>query len=194
VDSTERFAGMFREHHLKIAAYARRRAGPDLAQEIVADTFLAAWRHAEDLPADPLPWLYRAAALALANRRRAAARDVRLSQRLSDAAAPKEADVADVVITASAWKEALGGLSDLDREVLLLAAWERLTPAQAGAVLHCSAVAYRVRLHRARRRLSALVHPETARGPRVETRTTGAEAASARSLPVILEEVRHARH
>lgn len=167
MDRAERFTVIFREQHPKIAAYARRRAGPDVAQEVVADTFLAAWRHIDRLPDDPLPWLYRAAALALANRRRQTARDTRLVQRVLGAPQPRASDVADIVVSASAWSQALSALSEREREVLLLAAWEGLTPAQAAASLQCSAVAYRVRLHRARRHLGAVLrtgsppaHPE----------------------------------
>jgi RNA polymerase sigma-70 factor (ECF subfamily) len=48
----------------------------------------------------------------------------------------------------------LGALAERDREALLLIAWEDLTPALAAASLGISAAAFRVRLHRARRRLS----------------------------------------
>jgi RNA polymerase sigma-70 factor (ECF subfamily) len=49
---------------------------------------------------------------------------------------------------------ALRALSESDREALLLIAWEDLTPSQAAASLGITAAAFRVRLHRARRRLS----------------------------------------
>lgn len=56
---------------------------------------------------------------------------------------------------------ALLALSGKDREALLLVAWEDLTPALAAASLGISAAAFRVRLHRARRRLiRALQEPE----------------------------------
>jgi DNA-directed RNA polymerase specialized sigma24 family protein len=56
---------------------------------------------------------------------------------------------------------ALLGLSEKDREALLLVAWEDLTSSLAAASLGISAAAFRVRLHRARRRLiSALQEPE----------------------------------
>lgn len=48
--------------------------------------------------------------------------------------------------------EALKSLSREDREALLLVAWEELTPSQAAGSLGISATAFRVRLHRARRR------------------------------------------
>jgi RNA polymerase sigma-70 factor (ECF subfamily) len=49
--------------------------------------------------------------------------------------------------------EALRSLSRLDREALLLVAWEDLTPTQAARSLGINATAFRVRLLRARRRL-----------------------------------------
>lgn len=51
-------------------------------------------------------------------------------------------------------RDALDGLGDDDREILRLAAWEGLTPAELAAVLGCSVNAASIRLHRARRRLA----------------------------------------
>jgi DNA-directed RNA polymerase specialized sigma24 family protein len=48
--------------------------------------------------------------------------------------------------------EALRCLGPADREVLLLAEWEGLSPAQIAAVLGCLTVTARGRLHRARDR------------------------------------------
>ena len=55
----------------------------------------------------------------------------------------------------AALPEALAALSHLDREALLLVAWEDLTPTQAAHALGINPVAFRVRLHRARRRCSS---------------------------------------
>ncbi|HXO07260.1 MAG TPA: sigma factor-like helix-turn-helix DNA-binding protein [Solirubrobacteraceae bacterium] len=55
------------------------------------------------------------------------------------------------------WREirrALDALSANDRELLLLVAWDGLSPAQAGSVLGLTPAAARSRLHRARRRLA----------------------------------------
>jgi RNA polymerase sigma-70 factor (ECF subfamily) len=48
---------------------------------------------------------------------------------------------------------ALQRLSATDQEVLALAAWEELRPREAAIVLGVSPAWYRVRLHRAKRRL-----------------------------------------
>lgn len=48
---------------------------------------------------------------------------------------------------------AMRGLSESDQEVLRLVLWEELTVSEAAVALECTAVAARVRMHRARRRL-----------------------------------------
>ena len=50
---------------------------------------------------------------------------------------------------------ALRALTEHEREALLLVAWDRLTPVEAATAAGCSAAAFRVRLHRARRRVAA---------------------------------------
>jgi len=57
---------------------------------------------------------------------------------------------------------ALRELSPLEREALLLTAWEDLTPSQAARALGVSATAFRVRLLRARRRVQATVRQNEA--------------------------------
>ena len=64
--------------------YALRRADPDTAQEAVSDAFLVCWRRLDDVPADPLPWLFGVARRCLANRRRSAARQRALETRVAD--------------------------------------------------------------------------------------------------------------
>jgi RNA polymerase sigma-70 factor (ECF subfamily) len=55
---------------------------------------------------------------------------------------------------------ALNGLPEADREALMLAAWEGLSAQQAARVLGCSPTAFRIRLHRARRKLEASLDDE----------------------------------
>jgi DNA-directed RNA polymerase specialized sigma24 family protein len=56
-----RFTEVFGVCYQPVLAYARRRVGADLAQDVVAEAFMAAWRNFAELPPEPLPWLYRAA-------------------------------------------------------------------------------------------------------------------------------------
>jgi DNA-directed RNA polymerase specialized sigma24 family protein len=51
------FTELFTDNYGPVLAYVRRRVSPDLAQDVVADTFLAAWRNIHELPPEPLPWL-----------------------------------------------------------------------------------------------------------------------------------------
>jgi RNA polymerase sigma-70 factor (ECF subfamily) len=149
------FTELFTANYGLVLAYARRRVGADLAQDVVADTFLAAWRNVDALPTEPLPWLYRAAHLAVANQRRALARRGRLDDRARlEAASITVLDHSELVAADMELAAAFRALSEADREVLRLAAWEGLGPGAIGAVLGCSAVAAKARLYRARRRLS----------------------------------------
>jgi RNA polymerase sigma-70 factor (ECF subfamily) len=149
------FTELFTSCYTSVLAYARRRVGPDLAQDVVAETFLAAWRNLDELPPVPLPWLYRAAHFAVANQRRALGRRSRLDDRArllagSDNAPDHSEHVAEDLELAAAFRS----LNESDREVLRLAAWEGLTIDAIGTVVGCSAVAAKARLYRARRRLA----------------------------------------
>ncbi|MHB1851389.1 MAG: RNA polymerase sigma factor [Acidimicrobiales bacterium] len=166
LNDDERFTEIFRAFYAQVTAYTRRRMPGEAAQDVVAATFLAAWRHLDAVPADPLPWLYRAAALEIASQSRKDRRRLRLQERVTSTAADaREADHADQVATAERWKDAFASLNAGDREVLRLAAWEQLQPRQAAVVLGCSPVAFKVRLHRARRRLEGLLEQERAVRP-----------------------------
>jgi RNA polymerase sigma-70 factor (ECF subfamily) len=98
----------------------------------------------------------------MANQRRAKMRQAAVARRLC-------ADLTDArnqlepVYDAEAdsgVRVALDALSSSDREILLLVAWEGLSPKQLAIALDMSQPAARVRLHRARRRLAdALKRP-----------------------------------
>jgi RNA polymerase sigma-70 factor (ECF subfamily) len=66
-----RFEAIFRSCYPRVLAYVLRRTeGPDVAEEIVSETFLIAWRRLEALPVEPLPWLLGTARKVLGHRRR----------------------------------------------------------------------------------------------------------------------------
>jgi RNA polymerase sigma-70 factor (ECF subfamily) len=153
----QRFTALYREHQRRLRDFAQRRVGADLAQEVVAETFLVAWRRLDDIPEAVIPWLYRVALYEIANLRRRQAKTVRLHDALREggtgAAMGDEAD--DVSELARAVALALANLKPRDQEILRLAAWEQLSSSEGAAVLQCSVPAYRMRLHRARIRLAA---------------------------------------
>jgi RNA polymerase sigma factor (sigma-70 family) len=155
VNDRERFSLIFEAHHAALEAYVLRRVPPSAVADIVSETFLAVWRKLDQIDNQPLPWLYRAAGLEIAYRRRNLQRDESLWQRVAASPWSVAEDPADVVIGRDQWALAFASLSEPDREVLRLVAWEDLAPHEAARVLGCSVVAFRVRLHRARRRLIA---------------------------------------
>jgi RNA polymerase sigma-70 factor (ECF subfamily) len=152
----QRFTAIFDAHRAPVLSYARRRVGVDAAQDIVAETFLAAWRNLDDVPDFALPWLYRAAAFQVSNWRRSLARAAQRAQApiASDPAWP---DPSEEVVELDCWMTAFRGLSESDREILRLVAWESLGAADGAFVLGCSVPTFKVRVHRARRRLLRLL-------------------------------------
>lgn len=148
-DRRARFEAAFSDHYDAIVRYALRRSDPDSAEDVVAETFLVAWRRIDDLPARPLPWLYGIARRVLSNHRRGAARRGRLTERLVEHAHDDQPPAADPRVL-----DALACLGSSDQEVLMLTAWEGLGRQEAAAVLGCEPATFAVRLHRARRRLA----------------------------------------
>jgi RNA polymerase sigma factor (sigma-70 family) len=144
----ERFQGVF-SHLGAVTAYARRRGSSD-ADAVAAEAMAIAWRRLADVPqADPLPWLYATARnLLLAEARRGSGSTL-LREPEQNVASP------DAFLLDPLLEQALRSLRTLDREALLLIAWEDLTPSQAARALGLSPSAFRVRLLRARRRLRA---------------------------------------
>lgn len=146
-----RFEALYRSHAGRVRAYVLRRIADEAADDVVADVFLVAWRRLDAVPAEPLPWLLGTARRVLANRRRSqqrafALRDRLVSQPASGAAAPAGVDhrVAG----------ALAELSERDRELLMLIAWEGLSVTEAAEALGVRPGTVAVRLHRARQRFA----------------------------------------
>ena len=146
----DRFAELF-DHLGLVVAYVRRRGGVD-PDATAAEVMTIAWRRLPTVPGgDPRPWLITTARNLLMNEwRRAAHERAAVAQLDGGEFAP-----APTLGLDPALEEALRRLSLDDREALLLVAWEELTPSEAARSLGISATAFRVRLHRARRRLRA---------------------------------------
>jgi RNA polymerase sigma-70 factor (ECF subfamily) len=155
-DPVRRFTMLYREHHARVRDFAYRRVGADLAEDIVADTFLVTWRRINDVPDAAIPWLYRVALYEIANLRRRQAKALALQAALlggnpGAGVTPSSDDATDLV---RAVAHAFDSLTPREQEILRLAAWEQLSAAEGAAVLGCSVSAYRMRLHRARANLA----------------------------------------
>lgn len=141
--------------HRQVLAYALRRTDRATAEDVVAETFVIAWRRLADVPEAPLPWLIGVARRVLANQRRGERRREALAGRL------RSQPVAPIDVPGDgAAAAALAALSERDREALLLHAWEGLSNAEAAVVLGCSVNAFAVRLHRARERFARALERE----------------------------------
>jgi RNA polymerase sigma factor (sigma-70 family) len=154
----QRFDALFAAHGPDVVAYCGWRcATPSDAQDAVADVFLTAWRRLDDVPEEEVAarvWLYATARRVMANQRRSNRRRSALQDRLVlEASASSREQSTDG--EAAFVRDALNRLASRDREVLLLAEWEGLTPAEIASVLGCLTVTARGRLHRARRRFRA---------------------------------------
>ena len=152
----ERFQALYAQHHARVYAYAVSRVGRQLADEVVSEVFLVAWRRLADVPAPALPWLLTVARNTACSQFRGSARQRSISAEMRawvTEAELSEPDVADAVSERLSVLTALAALPEADRELLTLVAWHGLKPNEAARVVGCSTAAYFVRLHRARRRL-----------------------------------------
>ncbi|GAA0957451.1 RNA polymerase sigma factor [Actinocorallia libanotica] len=161
LDEPERFAALFDRYARQVHQYVSRRLGTQLADDIVGETFLIAFRRRETFdPARTLarPWLYGIATTLVARHRRNEERFLRALKRTG--ADPLPEPVAEAVarqVTAGAQERALAGalarLPRGDRDVLLLVAWADLSYEETAQTLDIPLGTVRSRLHRARRRL-----------------------------------------
>jgi RNA polymerase sigma-70 factor (ECF subfamily) len=152
-----RFEGCFRDHYAQVLAFTMRRvSGREAAEEVVADTFAVTWRRRDCIPDGPLPWLYAIAANVIGNQYRSTRRRHDLGRRLAHEAGAETpgSDPAESLARRDAFATAFAQLEEREREVLRLVAWDGLEVREAAQVLGCSQGAFRVRLHRARRKLA----------------------------------------
>jgi RNA polymerase sigma-70 factor, ECF subfamily len=163
--SRERFTALYESHYDEILRYAWRRVGPDQAEDVVNETFTIAWRRLDDVTSPgELPWLYGVARNVIANRLR---KDLRYRELAAASTVRVEPDHAETV---SGQREALAVLADLsdrDRELVRLVAWEGLDARDAGLVLGCSRATVHVRLHRLRKRLEQVLDRPVPEGERL---------------------------
>jgi RNA polymerase sigma factor (sigma-70 family) len=169
----QRFAAIFDRHAAHIQRYLARRLGRQLADDLVAETFLVAFgkRARYDLGRpDARPWLYGIATNLVRQQQRAEVRDYRL--RAAIAPEPDldgHADRVAAQVSAAAMHRqlaaALAGLSAGDRDVLLLIAWEGLTYDEVTEALGIPVGTVRSRLNRARRKARAALSATHAKEP-----------------------------
>jgi RNA polymerase sigma-70 factor (ECF subfamily) len=159
VGPEERFGALYQSTRPRLIAYAlRRTSSPEDAADVVAEVFTVAWRRLDDIPDDEasILWLYATARRVIANHTRRQAHRADVVQRIATESAMTFATRLraddDEAVAATA---ALARMSEDDREILMLVGWEGLDSIQLAGALGCSPTAARIRLHRARVRLTA---------------------------------------
>jgi RNA polymerase sigma-70 factor (ECF subfamily) len=163
VDEPDRFAELFERHFADVHRYAARRLGDTIADDIAAETFLAAFRQRDRYARDRGPvrgWLFGIAANLIGRHRRT---EVRAFRTWARAARDPVLGCHAEQVTDQAGADALGPrlagvlarLSAGDREVLLLVAWGELSYDEVAAALGIPPGTVASRLNRARRKIRA---------------------------------------
>ena len=161
IQDPEHFATLFLRHAPQIQRYVVRRIGIDAAEDVVAETFLAAFRQRASYRLDrpeALPWLYGIATNLIGRHRRTELSQLRLLARTGadPVTAPFTADV-DAAVSASSARARIGSalarLPASHRDALLLVAWGGLSYQEVAAATGAPLGTVQSRISRARRKL-----------------------------------------
>jgi RNA polymerase sigma factor (sigma-70 family) len=158
LDEPEHFTALFRRHAPYIQRYVVRRIGQDAADDIVAETFLLAFRQRDSYDptrADARPWLYGIATNLIGRHRRSEIRLYRaLARTGADPVTESFTDRIDDRVSASMASRrlatTLARLSDELRDTLLLVAWGDLSYDETATALGIPIGTVRSRMSRAR--------------------------------------------
>jgi RNA polymerase sigma factor (sigma-70 family) len=157
----ERFAVVFDRHSDEIHRYVARRLGWQVAEDVVAETFLTAFRKRSRYDIgykDARPWLFGIATHAMREHRRAEQRRHLALARAEEQVAPEPFDERSAArVTAEQLQPRLAKvwarLSAADRDLLLLVAWADLTYEETGRALGIPVGTVKSRLHRVRKKV-----------------------------------------
>ena len=175
----EAFAAIFDRHATEIHRFAARRLGDTLAEDVVGEVFLTAFRRRDRYDRDyrdARPWLYGIASNVIHRYRHAEARAYRVLARTgTDPVAVWTDDEVLARVAASVHRRALAaGLARLhvaDRDTLLLVVWGGLSYAETAHALSVPVGTVRSRLNRARRKLRAALGDTSPLEPEEETQS-----------------------
>jgi len=157
----EFFAAIYDRHAAQLYRYACQRVGEQTAEDLVADTFLAAFQGRELYDADRAdarPWLFGILTRKLARHYRTEKARYRAFARSApetSTESPEDQVAAQVsaVAVRARLAAALARLSTGDRDVLLLVAWCDFSYEEVAATLGIPLGTVRSRLNRARRKV-----------------------------------------
>jgi RNA polymerase sigma factor (sigma-70 family) len=158
---------VYERHAPAVFRYLGRRVGVSAAEDLLGEVFVAAvaarLRVRPHGSGSALPWLYGIAGNVVHSHRRRTRGQIPVHE-----VTAVDWDAVDDRVDAGSRRHelrvALAGLTEAEREVLLLVAWEGLSPAEAAQTLGLTPVAARSRLHRARTRAQAALSDMTPAG------------------------------
>ncbi|WP_327007551.1 RNA polymerase sigma factor [Dactylosporangium sp. NBC_01737] len=161
----EEFALLYDRYAGRLFGYARRRVGDDVAQDVVAEAFVVAFRARDRYRPEYVSaqsWLYSIVSQQIAMHFRAETARYRMMARVGVEPSTEEfADRVGESVAAGSVKKllslALSKLARRDRDVLLLVAWGDLTYDEVGQALNIPVGTVRSRLNRARRKVRAVL-------------------------------------
>jgi RNA polymerase sigma factor (sigma-70 family) len=169
------FEHFYRTHVDALGRFISRRIDdPYTVADLTAEVFLAAVESAHTYRADrgsEVGWLFGVARNVVAAERRRALRELNAGKRVSGHRVLDSEDIVrleeriDAEAAARSIYSALAGMDDHTGELIELVAVDGLSITEAAAALGMSAIRARVRLHRARKVLRALLsqpHPTSA--------------------------------
>jgi RNA polymerase sigma-70 factor, ECF subfamily len=152
---TERFEDIVNEVFEPLQRYLHRRIPADSIDDVLSETLMVVWRRLDEVPPDAaLPWCYGVARKVVSNHRRGQQRRLRLVDRLTAEPHQHSTDPQRVVDGDPHLEIALEQLSDQERELIRLWAWEQLEPREIALVLESSPNAISLRLTRAKQKLA----------------------------------------
>lgn len=154
-----RFVGLYERYYRHVYAFCRRRVTADNVEDLVAETFLVAWRKIDSVPTDDqaLAWLYAVAYRVVGRQWRGVSRQSRLETKLNSVGVPVVESAEEFVVLNHDSRRALAALSklrDSDQEILRLSVWEELAHAEIADVLNLSIDVVKKRFSRARKKLA----------------------------------------
>lgn len=160
------FGRLFDQHAAPLHRYLARRVGPEIADDLVSETFLVALRQRDTYDARQgtiRSWLYGIATNLMRRFVRQEERALRAGIRSMgrDESHDEGARVADRVDAEVAVRRLAAALADLspgDRDVLLLTSWAGLDSNEVAEALGIPVGTVRSRLHRVRKSLRANGH------------------------------------
>ena len=154
--SIEPFEELYNTCFAEIWRFVRRRSETTAdADDVAAEVFAIAWRRRVELPPDDERrlWLYGIARNVVRNHKRSAFRQRRLTTRLQHLRVVTKGETSGPVERDDGLWLALSRLSEPDRELLLMRAWDGLAVGEIAKILDCTTNAASIRLSKARARL-----------------------------------------